>query len=139
MDNMFDYDAPKTFANLYEMANANDDGADKFFGKFLWIVHVIYNGVVRPVKRLSINHGRQCSLFLHIIYEVYFRNVYGLFRNLVDLVLLGWENNFKKLSDMAKIRKYDHGFLFLWGHTKKSSLQKVLSFRPINNSNFKNI
>ncbi|VVC29847.1 Hypothetical protein CINCED_3A006199 [Cinara cedri] len=31
MDDMFDYDAPKTFANLYELANTNDDGADKFF------------------------------------------------------------------------------------------------------------
>lgn len=35
MDDMFDYDAPKTFVNLYEMANANDDGADKFFGNFV--------------------------------------------------------------------------------------------------------
>lgn len=30
-DIVFEYDAPKTYANLYEMANADDDGADKFF------------------------------------------------------------------------------------------------------------
>ncbi|XP_050422631.1 uncharacterized protein LOC126834612 isoform X3 [Adelges cooleyi] len=30
-DDIFEFDAPKTYANLYEMANAGDDGADKFF------------------------------------------------------------------------------------------------------------
>lgn len=32
-DNTFEFNAPTTFANLYELANDNDDGADKFFGK----------------------------------------------------------------------------------------------------------
>ncbi|CAH1707972.1 uncharacterized protein LOC114131203 isoform X3 [Aphis gossypii] len=30
-DDLFEFDAPKTFVNLYEIANANDDGADRFF------------------------------------------------------------------------------------------------------------
>ncbi|XP_050539464.1 uncharacterized protein LOC126904460 isoform X2 [Daktulosphaira vitifoliae] len=30
-NDVFEFDAPKTFTNLYEMANAEDDGADKFF------------------------------------------------------------------------------------------------------------
>jgi len=33
-DDLFEFDAPKTFVNLYEMANANYDGADRIFGKF---------------------------------------------------------------------------------------------------------
>lgn len=42
-DDLFEFDAPKTFVNLYEIANANDDGADRFFGKsgkieFAWNV-----------------------------------------------------------------------------------------------------
>lgn len=32
-DDMFEFDAPKTFANLFEMANSIDDGADKIFGE----------------------------------------------------------------------------------------------------------
>lgn len=31
---MFEYNAPSTFTNLFEMANTNDDGGDEFFGKF---------------------------------------------------------------------------------------------------------
>lgn len=30
---LFEFNAPNTITNLYEMANSNDDGADKFFGK----------------------------------------------------------------------------------------------------------
>uniref|UniRef100_A0A2S2R5H5 Targeting protein for Xklp2 n=1 Tax=Sipha flava TaxID=143950 RepID=A0A2S2R5H5_9HEMI len=30
-DDIFEFDAPSTFANLYEIANASDDGADKYF------------------------------------------------------------------------------------------------------------
>ncbi|XP_026810968.1 targeting protein for Xklp2-like isoform X3 [Rhopalosiphum maidis] len=30
-DDLFEFDAPKTFVNLYEIANAKDDGADRFF------------------------------------------------------------------------------------------------------------
>lgn len=32
-DELFEFDAPKTFVNLYEIANANYDGADRIFGK----------------------------------------------------------------------------------------------------------
>lgn len=32
-DALFEFDAPKTFVNLYEIANANYDGADRIFGK----------------------------------------------------------------------------------------------------------
>jgi len=32
-DDLFEFDAPKTFVNLYEIANANYDGADRIFGK----------------------------------------------------------------------------------------------------------
>lgn len=31
---MFEFDAPSTFVNLYELSTANDDDVDKFFGKF---------------------------------------------------------------------------------------------------------
>lgn len=33
-DSLFEFDAPKTFVNLYEIANANYDGADRIFGKY---------------------------------------------------------------------------------------------------------
>lgn len=34
-DTLFEFDAPKTFTNLYEVANSNDDGADRFFGNLM--------------------------------------------------------------------------------------------------------
>jgi hypothetical protein len=41
-DDIFEFDAPSTFANLYEIANASDDGADKYFGKLLIVCHTSF-------------------------------------------------------------------------------------------------
>jgi len=34
-DTLFEFDAPKTFVDLYKIANADYDGADKMFGKLM--------------------------------------------------------------------------------------------------------
>lgn len=70
-DDIFEFDAPTTFANLYEIANASDDGADKYFGKLLIIYYLsslFTHGCPIGVKKRGIFHY---PTLLHIYIIIY--------------------------------------------------------------------